>query len=141
MTDINGIKLAVSKIQNEGVDKFLKSNSILDRCDIEGVFHYDSLLPVFAKFILFDFSKKKEISLIFANEFITLADFCKKFSTHLVGYDFREDISRIDIDDVGYIMIEGKVDLRKEGTTSTDARGNIKSAKEIRVKAIVMEVR
>ena|SRR5690554_3066352 len=140
MIDIKNIKLAVSKIKNDGADRFLKMNATLAPSNIDGVFHYASLLPTFDKFILFKLTNGNEVSLILSNENITLADFFNNFVLHIAGYNFREDMSRINIDGVGYIMVDGKAELRNGLISSTDARGNTKLSEEIEVNTIVVEV-
>lgn len=139
MIDVKNIRLAVSKIKNDGADKFLKMNGTLAPSNIDGVFHYTSLLPAFDKFILFELSNGNEISLILSNENITLADFFNNFSLQIAGYNFREDMSRINIDGVGYIMVDGNVELRNGVILSTDARGNTKPSEEIEVNTIIVE--
>lgn len=101
MIDVKNIRLAVSKIKNYGADKFVKMNGTLAPSNIDGVFHYTSLLPAFDKFILFELPNGNEIGLILSNENITLADFFNNFSLQIAGYNFREDMSRINIDGLG----------------------------------------
>src|SRR5690606_19823009 len=60
MMDVKNIRHAVSKIKNDGADKFLKMNVTLASSNIDGVFHYTSLLPAFDKFILFELSNRSE---------------------------------------------------------------------------------
>lgn len=55
-------------------------------------------------------------------------------------YDFRDDISKIEIQGGAYILIKGKVDFEKPPVSSTDARGNVMHDKDIRVEAIVVEI-
>lgn len=139
MIDIKNIKIAASKIKKDGADRFIKMNGILASSNMDGVFHYNSILPAFDKFILFELPNGNEISLILSNENITLADLFNSFSLQIAGYNFREDMSRINIDGVGYIMVDGKVELRNGVILSTDARGNTKSSEEIKLNTIIVE--
>lgn len=140
MLDIKCLDSSITIIKQDGVEQFLKAHSFVESSDIDGIFHHTSLLPTFEKIIFFDFGKNKELSLVLSDRDIKLSDIIKNFSLAKSNYDFRDDISKIEIEDCCYIIVEGKVDLSQHPIRSTDARGNIKSADQIEVRAIIVEV-
>jgi hypothetical protein len=139
MLDIRNITFAISSLRQDGMELFLKSHATLIGSEVDGIYHYTSLLPAFDKIIVFDSGKSKETSLVLSDKNIKLSDFSKHLSINNSHYDFREDISKIKIGDQVYLMINGNVDTTKLPLRSVDARGNIRNADEIEVGAIIFE--
>lgn len=134
------IPTVISHIKVNGVDQFLKENAIPSQSAIDGVDHYVSLIEEFEKFILFSLGKNKEISLIFSDKNIKASDILESFVVKKIAYNFREDISKLEIEDDAYFLIDGKIDLTRLPATSTDARGNTKNIEDIDVSAIIVEI-
>lgn len=139
MLDIKNLTFAISQISNGGAESFLKSHSLFQSSDVEGVYHYQSLLPSFDKFIYFDF-KSKKISLVFSDKEIYFSEIFENFTILESNYSYRDDISRIKISDSVYITVDGKLDDTENPTSFTDAKGNIKYLDETQVKAVVIEL-
>lgn len=139
MIELKNLNLFFSKIVDGGPDEFLRKHSVFESSDIDGIYHYRSLLPDFEKFIFFDL-KTKKISLIFSKKNIYFSDICRNFTILSSNYSFRDDLSRVRISNSAYISINGRPDSETAPSFFTDAKGNINYLDQILVPAIVVEL-
>lgn len=137
MLNKTAIESAIFQIKNLGAESFLKEYALFEKHDIENIFHYTSLLPVFEKFIYF---KDKKISLVLSEKKTTLYDFLNKYTLTSSNYNFRDDISRVKIQNLFYITINGKLEQSSNPIVSIDVKGNIYHLSKIEVNAIVVEL-
>lgn len=138
--EIKAIKAAIDYINQKEAEKFLEDNAEFLYSNIDGVYHYKSKTLNVDKFIFFDFGKTKELSLVIQEKEITLNEIVENFNVKSSHYDFREDISKIDLDNKSYIVVEGKVDVSTFPIKSVNARGNVLQADKILVSSIVIEL-
>ncbi len=138
--EVKAIKLAVKNILDSGEGIFLKDNAEFSHSNIEGVYHYKSTVSVFHKFIMLDFGKTKELSLVFQEKQLKLTDIKECFNIIGSQYDFRSDFSKTYLNERTFIVLDGKIDISSSPIKSIDARGNIKYENEIQVTSIVIEL-
>lgn len=139
-SEIKSIKSATDNILAYGADTFLKNNSEFSHSNIEGVYHYKSNSPIFDRFIMFDFGKSEELSLVVQEKKLTLKDIKQYFNIIDSHYDFREDFSKVYLNKKTFIILAGKIDISSQPMKSIDARGNIKYENEIQISSIVIEL-
>ena len=135
----DSIKTVIDCITVMGIEKFLDENAEFSYSNIDGVYHYTSKILSVDKFIYFDFGKTKELSLVVQQNSPTLTDIRNDFHIEKSNYDFRDDISNVNLSENVYFMAEGKLDISSSPIKSFDARGNIKYENEIPVSSIVVE--
>lgn len=137
--NLNLIKAAIEYAIDSGADTFIENNSGFSHSNIDGVYHYTSIHPLFEKFIYFNLGNTKALSLVFKTEKLTLADINSVFHIENAHYDFRDDTSKAQLKGKSFLFTEGKLDIYSSPMKSIDAKGNVLCESEILVASIVIE--